>query len=251
MSKSHECLPWKDGYYTDENYRLILYHIKGDVISRQFISGPLEQKVDPRYPKGTLSYGDFGEADQEVIQKSGLSQYNVEISIPFVGAAVILKATLSEDGADLTFIEADKKLRALKWISEKDLMELKSFGDPADALPTHYKVQHPGKKGKLIWISGAPGLGKSTSGVVLARVLRLGDNLLFVVLDMSKEDQLSRIKTRHGNSEKVASFLSKCYEFFEGAGEDEPRTIYVVITKDMTRDDVVEKILLLVDAYKL
>ena len=358
MSDSQERLPWKEGYYTDEAFRLILYHIKGDIISRQFISGPFEQKEDPRFPKGTLSYGDFGEADPEVKQKSGLSQYNVEILISMLGASVILKGALSDDGTEFTLIEADRQLRALKWISEKGLMELKNSGDPADALPTHYKLQNPGKKGKLIWISGGPGLGKSTSGLVLARNFgyvyyeadafmrhlnpyvplnveepslaattkqnflkdvpeqrveavangvesfinslsgkeydlekfcglysflckdiereqkriggdwvvaqavptrtlrnhirtRLGDNLIFVVLDMSKENQLSRITTRHGNSEKVVSFLSKCYEFFEGAGEDEPRTINVAITKDMTRDDVVKKILLLVNAYNL
>ena len=358
MSESCKKLPWKDGYYSDETFRLVLYHIDGNVISRQFISEPLSQKDHPRFSNGTLRYGDFGEADQEVTEKSGLTQYNVQISMPIFGNSVFvdLKATLSDDGENITFIEANKKLRALKWISEKDLIGLKNSGDPADALPTHYEIQNPDKPGKLIWISGGPGLGKSTSGLVLAKKFgyvyyeadafmsyvnpyvplnveeptlatakqnflkdvpqervdavvngvesfmniitgkeydlakccglysflckdivreqkriggdwvvaqavpsrklrdhirtRLGDNLIFVVLDMSKEDQLSRIKSRHGNSEKAVGFLSKCYDYFEVAGEDEPRAINVVITKDMTRDDVVEKILLLVNAYE-
>ena len=143
MSESCKNLPWKDGYYSDETFRLVLYHIDGNVISRQFISEPLSQKDHPRFSNGTLRYGDFGEADREVTEKSGLTQYNVQISMPIFGNSVFvdLKATLSDDGANITFIEANKKLRALKWISEKDLIELKNSGDPADALPTHYEIQ--------------------------------------------------------------------------------------------------------------
>ena len=348
---------WKDGYYTDPTYRLILYHIEGKVLSRQFISEPLSQKEHPRFPKGILRYGDFGKADQEVIEKSRVSKYRVEILLPNLGGAVILNATLSDDGTEFTWMDESKKIREMKWISEKDLVVLRNTGDPIDALPNPYEVRNLDKKGKLLWISGAPGFGKSTSGLLLGRKFgfvyyeadafmghvnpyipltveepiiaiatqnflkgvtqdradaitngidcglnmisgkeydiqkfygfysflckdiereqkriggdwvvsqavasrrmrdhirtRLGDNLIFVILDMSKEDQLSRIKARHGNAEKVVNFLSKSCDFFERGGEDEPRTINVLITKDMTRDDVVEKILSQVKVHNL
>ena len=42
------------------------------------------------------------------------------------------------------------------------------FGDSHDAPPNHYKLQ-PENQGILLWLSGAPGLGKSTSGMYLSK----------------------------------------------------------------------------------
>merc|ERR1712080_718229 len=72
---------------------------------------------------------------------------------------------------------------------------------------------------------------------------KLGPNLLFVVMHMTKEDQTSRIKARHGDEESMVNMLTKMYDIYEIAGEDEPNAFTVVIPKDMTRDEVVEKIL--------
>ena len=41
-------------------------------------------------------------------------------------------------------------------------------GDPIEAPPGPYKIQ-PGYLGKFLWITGAPGLGKSTSAQLLSR----------------------------------------------------------------------------------
>merc|ERR1719300_1793006 len=53
-------------------------------------------------------------------------------------------------------------------ITEEQLIELQNDYDPIEAPPGPYKVQ-PEKKGKLLWFSGAPGMGKSTSAQILAR----------------------------------------------------------------------------------
>ena len=78
----------------------------------------------------------------------------------------------------------------------------------------------------------------------------LGSKLIFVVLHMTKEDQISRIQSRHGNEERTVQWLTKCYDIFEPAAEDEPNTISLVINRDMSREDVVEKIVELVDKYQ-
>ena len=41
-------------------------------------------------------------------------------------------------------------------------------GDPISAPPSHYKME-PERQGKLVLISGAPGLGKSTTAQMLSR----------------------------------------------------------------------------------
>ena len=43
--------------------------------------------------------------------------------------------------------------------------------------------------------------------------------------------------------------LTKMYDLYEVAADDEPNAINVVIDKEMTRNDVVEKILHLVKCY--
>ena len=72
-----------------------------------------------------------------------------------------------------------------------------------------------------------------------------GDNLTFVVLHMSKEDEIKRIKTRHGEGEaadSVVAMLTKLYDMYEPATEEEPNSINVVVTDNMSREDVVEEI---------
>merc|ERR1719384_2114017 len=53
-------------------------------------------------------------------------------------------------------------------MSDEEFDKFISSGDPADAYPHPYKVQ-PENQGKLIWLSGAPGLGKSTSAMLLGK----------------------------------------------------------------------------------
>merc|ERR1711973_628606 len=53
-------------------------------------------------------------------------------------------------------------------ITEEQLIEIENDFDPIEAPPGPYKLQ-PEKKGKLLWFSGAPGMGKSTSAQLLAR----------------------------------------------------------------------------------
>ena len=77
----------------------------------------------------------------------------------------------------------------------------------------------------------------------------LGPNLVFAVIHMSKEDQMARIKARHGEEESLGDMLTKCYDSWEPAADDEPNTIHVPVTRDMTRDDVFEKVLRLINNF--
>ena len=48
------------------------------------------------------------------------------------------------------------------------MTEFIATGDPFDEMPHQYEMK-PGLEGKIVWLSGAPGLGKSTSGMLLAK----------------------------------------------------------------------------------
>ena len=76
----------------------------------------------------------------------------------------------------------------------------------------------------------------------------LGPDLTFVVLHMTKEDQKKRINSRQGNGDsKVNDFLMKAFEFYEPAAKDEINTIDLRITPEMSPDDVVSRVLEIIE----
>ena len=344
--------PWKDGHYINRKQSNMLWLIEGESITIISPSGR-PTKQDDSTSKGTIKHGDFGNSPPDIAEKSGKLHYNAEFVL-WSGAWKRL-AVVSDDGKRIYHHGMSGNVDHLDWMDEKEVSEFILSGDRFDAIPHHYKIQ-PENQGKLIWISGAPGLGKSTSGMYLSRkegyvyyeadafmshlnpyvptnvdeptlatfsqnfltglpqeridlvasarsnfmdVLQgkefdfekmckyytilsedinkeqtriggnfavahavptrkfrdhirnvLGSNLIFVVLHMTKEDQISRIQARHGKEERTVQWLTKSYDMFEPAAEDEPNTISLVITKDMSRDDVVDKIVELVERYQ-
>ena len=342
--------PWKNGHYKTKMYPTLLYFVEGKNFTVFSASGK-PSKDNPMY-KGTWKFGDFGEASVAVAKQSGKDRYNVQITA--MGGVWNPLAVLSADGKKLTHYGMAHGIDAFEWMSDDEVESFINSGDPVDACPNPYKIQ-PDYQGKLLWLSGAPGLGKSTSGMLLGRNFgyvyyeadafmnhlnpyvspevdeptlamltqthlkgvpqqriddvgealadlvaiaegqkydlerlckfyswmceditreqkriggdwviaqavptreirkhirsKLGPNLLFVVLHMTKEDQASRIKARHGDDESFVNMLTKLYDVYETAGEDEPNAVTVVIPKDMTRDGVVENILKTVEQY--
>ena len=337
--------PWKNGYYHTATEPAKIWLVDGENAVLQPASGT-PSDTENRIYKATWKFGDFGEALPDVAKESGKSRYNVEISM--FGGKLCPKAVLSDDGKKLIHYGLGHCVDAFTWMSDEEVVEFKESGDPLDAMPHQYKEQ-PDNQGKLIWLSGAPGLGKSTSGLLLARkanyvyyeadafmnhanpyvstdvddptiamlsqnflkgvpqeridivaeglddvikmtegreydfekvwrfykgvcedvarekkriggnwaiaqvvptrairdriMTYLGQELIFVVLDMSKEDQKDRIRARHGDDESILELLTRCYDVCEPPAEDEPKAIHLLVTKEMSKDDVVEKIL--------
>ena len=74
----------------------------------------------------------------------------------------------------------------------------------------------------------------------------LGPDLVFVVLNMSKEDQDKRVRGRHGDNEDasgVNDYLTELHKVYEPATEDESNALNIQVTPGMTPDDVIAKIL--------
>ena len=73
----------------------------------------------------------------------------------------------------------------------------------------------------------------------------IGPDLVFIVLQMTKECQIKRLQTRHGTGD-VDEFLKQLnaiYELYEPASDDEENAYNIIITEDMSIDGVMEKVL--------
>ena len=78
----------------------------------------------------------------------------------------------------------------------------------------------------------------------------LGPECVFMVLNMSRDFQKKRVIARHGKGtgmDGLIAMMIKFAELYEPAGEDEEGAHNVEITEDMNREDVIQKILEIVD----
>merc|ERR1719430_1990603 len=127
------------------------------------LSGGIEMKI-------VFVPGDFGEADPEVAEVSGESRYTVQMKIEIAGKERITPMVLTDEGKAFFFKSSIKTIPigSLKWVTEEKAQEAANDGDPIEAPPSNYKLE-PERQGKLLWITGAPGLGKSTTGQLLSR----------------------------------------------------------------------------------
>jgi len=114
-----------------------------------------------------MEYGDFGLASEGFQQKSGKLNYNLKVTFDwgeFLGLVDL--GVIAEDGRKV-YIKGIMEYTIEK-ITEDQLKAIQDDFDPIEAPPGPYKIQ-PEKQGRIIWLSGAPGMGKSTSAQVLAR----------------------------------------------------------------------------------
>merc|ERR1712013_273498 len=129
-----------------------------------------------------VEYGDFGEADPEVEKRSGGKTYNVKLTLRILNKEENNQNEGEADAknfefSDLGVIFAEGRecsikgftgVAGLEKITNKEFEKMINNFDPIEAPPGPYKVQ-PDKKGKIVWFTGAPGMGKSTCAQLLAR----------------------------------------------------------------------------------
>ena len=113
-----------------------------------------------------ITYGDCGEAHPDVSELTGKKSYNVKITFTW-GVDFHDLGVMTDDGSHVT-MKGMMGISTLEKISEEEAAELLASGDPVDAPPGPYKVQ-PEYQGKILWLTGAPGMGKSTTAQLLGR----------------------------------------------------------------------------------
>jgi len=116
-----------------------------------------------------VEYGHFGEADPEVEKISGGKTFNVKLTIGFT----VHKAEFSDlgviyDEGRKCSLKGFSGIAGLEKITEEEFEKIMNDFDPIEAPSGPYKIQ-PDKSGRILWLTGAPGMGKSTSAQLLAR----------------------------------------------------------------------------------
>jgi len=162
----------QDGFYKVNDSFAQSWKIEGD---GEKIS--IKDPFDAFDMKPTLKYGDFGAVSEKMETLVGKARYNMKLSSTWgmeeMDENGEMKPVYFHDYGVITDEGTRCTLKSIsnysvEKITEKQLMEIENDFDPIEAPPGPYKLQ-PGKKGKLLWFSGAPGMGKSTSAQLLAR----------------------------------------------------------------------------------
>ena len=148
--------PWRDGNYSGNNMEALV--LSGEKGSMSGAGSILER---------TFKHGDFGEVDEDIAEITGEAIYTVEMRFDIMGNECVNHGVLVEDGTKFV-IKGFSGLLILEWVTEEEAQHLANDGDPISAPPSPYSAE-PERQGKLLWISGPPGLGKSTSAQLLSR----------------------------------------------------------------------------------
>ena len=167
--------PWKNGFYRMKSIPSMIFIVDGKKVSCEYVCGkPSNHENDPNC-HGSFKFGDFGKANPEVAKAAGKENYNIEITL--WNGVFPPKGIVSDDGTKISFWGMENAVDSLDWVTEESIKAYRESGDPADAPPSHYKVQ-PENQGKFLFISGPP--GTEECGLLLSKkhgyVYYKGDN---------------------------------------------------------------------------
>ena len=147
--------PWKDGNYRGEGFIEALV-----ITGTKAVAANTSQEM-------TFQHGVFGEVDEEIAEMTGEKNYTVEMSLEILGKVSVNPGVLLKDGTQFV-IKAFGLILTLEWVTKEEAERLAKDGDPLSAPTSPYTVE-PERQGRLVWLTGPPGLGKSTSAQLLSR----------------------------------------------------------------------------------
>ena len=196
--------------------------------------------------KGTWATGDFGPAHPEIQDITGKSNYDVQMTM--MGGIFTLNGVLGQDGKSLMVVGFYKDVEQMTWISQDEVKAIQEAGDPVEAPSCPHNL-NPGSPGKLIWLTGPPGAGKSTTGHTLSKLKNFvfyeGDCFFmhtnpYVPLDVNPTDALMKQKPLKGMSKTRLEAAIKGTETFmditKGLNYEKAKYMYEEMAKDILKE---------------
>ena len=254
--------PWKDGYWKSKSDDDYVHVIRG---SKAIVKGIVEAIDNPDCTQsgfqGRWISGNFGEASEELQLITGISENNIELSYAFGPYGTKnYQGIVTQDGKSCYVTSDDdpsKKLEEYHWLDEEAIKKISSGFEDINERSHPYKVQPEtiiGEKGNLIFLSGAPGCGKSITALKLAQkedfVYYEGDCFIrmknpYIPLDV-KEPSLAhrnQPKVRGLSSEDLSTFpaVEKLYIKDLSKGDLSKQEVIVPFLKLLSKDIVSEK----------
>ena len=157
---------WEDGYYKFSSINSMIFIVSGETVRTENLVGA--NTVDDSSLGGTWKFGDFGNTHPQIARQTGSKINNVDINL--WGGVWLTKGVVSEDGKRITvMMTAANEFGFFEKITEEDYTMFKNMKDKANAPLNHYKIQ-PEFQGRLLWVTGVPGSGNSTTGLFLSRM---------------------------------------------------------------------------------
>ena len=233
----------KNGYYKSNVLPNQVLVIEGKTCRSEKLAhiGVVETKI----LVGTWQTGDFGPAPPVIQKATNKTNYDILISMK---NGFHRSGVMGEDGQSITVIGFYKDLEQLIWASEDEIKALQNAGDPVESLPCPHPLK-PDEQGKLIWISGPPGVGKSTTGHIMSQlydyVFYEGDCFLahtnpYVPKDMRPTDALFKQNILKGISKERIEAAVKGSEFMmgleRGLDEEKANVFYTEMAKDILKE---------------
>ena len=166
MSSEEKKTPWRNGYWFNKQHKCFVNLVNGEKVeSKNLVC--LDYPETKSVFSGTWTYGDFGPAPKDVVETTGIENHNVMMDYGMFQ----LPGVLTEDGARIHAAGFTPGVYdIIDFLDEEKLEALKEDRDPVES-PSYpaYITPQPEKQGKLAWVSGPPGAGKSTTAQLLAR----------------------------------------------------------------------------------
>ena len=227
-------VPWPDGWYVQPDNPLAILNVEGEkVVSEKLAEVGIE--FDRLVPKetGTWKYGQFGETTKEIKDLTGKDTYDVEMVHQTIMGEMKSYGVLSQDKKTIHCLGHHKNLTTKNWLSPEEFKKLQDDCEPWDQMVCPYPKQ-PEKQGKIIWLTGPPGAGKTTTGNMLMKtgdfVCYEADTFMFHLnpyLPVAKDEKeaawlIMKQKSLKGIDQERAEAVDAGYAFLAKAMSGQP-----------------------------